>query len=784
MLYILDYGAGSEYMAEASISMVGDFASARAHAPPSPLTCAAPAIRTGPIRSRNPPDVRSLSNSILKLGYPFRWVSSPSELTATPAELAAQGKPALSALLFPGVGSFGGAVASLAAKGYTEPLKAYLASGRPYMGICIGMQALFESSEEERGGTPGLGVVPGKITKFTSREGGGGGGKSVPQMGWNQATPLAREDAEGKLLGEDGLEEARRYGLVPSSSSSSSSSGGKGAGEHFYFVHSFRASFDPAQHADWALTLTQYGEPGTDDAEVFVSSIAKGNIFATQFHPEKSGRAGLELLRAWLQRSLGDAPASASASEEEAAAAPDSQQQQVQQQQQRDTGRVRNAAEQLKTLTFGGLTKRVVACLDVRSNDDGDLVVTKGESYDVREKAEPAPASLSAAEPAAEASSSSGAPAQQQQQRAVRNLGKPVDLAHRYYLEGADEIVFLNITSFRSSPLKDQPMLDVLKRAAAECFVPLCIGGGIKDFVEPGDDGRVRSAKEVADEYFRAGADKVSIGSEAVLAVEEILQRQNDGLDDDDAAAAVGEKRKATDDGKGDAAQSSAAASSAVGRPRVTDPALVSDRALTGKTGIEMINAAYGAQAVVVSIDPRRVYLAEGEAVDPAHAPCVVVGERGSGEKEENVGRRWWYRCTIKGGREDRDLDVVQLARGVERLGAGELLLNSIDRDGSNAGFDRLLIDLVRRSVRIPVVASSGAGVPHHFSDIFTPQPLREGERPSSVEAALAAGIFHRQECTIAEVKQHLVQQGFPVRNEDVKQGAGAVVEKSKEQAL
>jgi len=74
----------------------------------------------------------------------------------------------------------------------------------------------------------------------------------------------------------------------------------------------------------------------------------------------------------------------------------------------------------------------------------------------------------------------------------------------------------------------------------------------------------------------------------------------------------------------------------------------------------------------------------------------------------EDAGRKWWYRCTIKGGREDRDVDVVQLARGVERLGAGEVLVNSIDRDGSNKGFDRQLIDLIRRNVGIPVVASSG----------------------------------------------------------------------------
>ena len=556
------------------------------------------------------------------------------------------------------------------------------------MGICIGMQALFESSTESLEGSSsslvqGLGVVPGTIEKFT-RNDGSKREKSIPQMGWNEAKAWERQ--------QTGLEEAQRYGLLPSSSSA----------PHFYFVHSYRAAYDAAKHSEWALTTTQYG------SEVFLSSIARGNIFATQFHPEKSARAGLEVLRAWLQHACGDAPGEV----EKAPLKFDS------------FDRVQNG-EAIGKPKEGkdGLTKRVVACLDVRSNDDGDLVVTKGESYDVREKAETA---TSSGEAGSKNAGNDGA---------VRNLGKPVDLAHRYYLEGSDEIVFLNITSFRSSPLRDQPMLSVLQLAAAECFVPLTIGGGIKDFTEP-DSGQVRSAKEVADEYFRAGADKVSIGSEAVLAVEEILQRNGDAT--------------------------------------MSDPGAVKQEALTGKTGIEMISKAYGAQAVVVSIDPRRVYLAEGEEVPVAHKACLTQGA----PRTEDEGKRWWYRCTIKGGREDRDLDVVQLARGVERLGAGEILLNSIDRDGSNKGFDRQLVDLVRSSVHIPVVASSGAGVPQHFADIFKPQSLRPGEEPSSVEAALAAGIFHRQECTIRQVKDHLLKAGFPIRDEDVAQGAGAVVEK------
>lgn len=550
-------------------------------------------------------------------------------------------------LLFPGVGAFGQALASLKRDGYAEPLKEYIASGKPYMGICIGMQALFEGSEEAPNES-GLGIIPGVVGQFTSKSS-SGISKSVPQMGWNEASKLR----------------------------TAASSHGFADGDHFYFVHSYRAEYDAEKHGEWALTTTQYGD------EVFLSSVCKDNVFATQFHPEKSGRAGLEVLRAWLS---GQATT-------------------------KGDKRIVGVQEATKPKAKDGLTKRVVACLDVRSNDDGDLVVTKGESYDVREK--------------------------QQQTDAngqVRNLGKPVDLALRYYLEGADEIVFLNITSFRSCPLQDQPMLAVLSNSAASIFVPLTIGGGIKDSIDP--DGTRHSAKEVADEYFRAGADKVSIGSEAVIAVEDLLSRS-----------------------------------------QITDPSKVEPFHLSGKTGIEEISEGYGKQAVVVSIDPRRVYVSEGEKVDESHWPCLVQGEKGS----EYEGRSWWYRCTIKGGREDRDLDVVQLAKGVERLGAGEILVNSIDQDGQAKGFDRQLIDLVRSNVSIPVVASSGAGSAKHFTDVFSLRPLeRNGSHdasPSSVEAALAAGIFHRKEVGIDQVKDALYAQGLPVRREATDQGAGAVVQ-------
>ncbi|KAK0526274.1 Histidine biosynthesis bifunctional protein hisB [Tilletia horrida] len=619
-------------------------------------------------------NVRSLANSITKLGHSFEWVKSPEDLLKADK------------LLFPGVGAFGSALESLRRQGYAEPLKQYIASGKPYMGICVGMQALFEASSESPG-VPGLGVVPGTVERFSCTDAlADGGTKAVPQMGWNTARVVKVEEAESSGGSNSRLSAhaARAYGLP------TEEEGGENAA-HYYFVHSYRAAYDPKIHAQWAHTVTQYG------SEVFMSSVQHGNVFATQFHPEKSGAAGLKVLKAWLE--LKDEGAAAQSGLVE---------------------RALLAPTEVKPRPQDGLTKRIVACLDVRTNDDGDLVVTKGESYDVREKAD---SSITATVPAAGASGSGSGSGNQT--RAVRNLGKPVDLARRYYLEGADEITFLNITSFRSCPLQDQPMLAVLEHAAASIFVPLTIGGGIKDTVDP--DGTPRPALEVAAAYFRAGADKVSIGSEAVYAVEDLLAKLPAGT---------------------------------------YDPAQVRDEDLSGQTGIEAISKAYGAQAVVVSIDPRRVYLEPGSEVPRAHAPCVVSGLPGTPEE----GKRWWYRCTVKGGREDRDVDVVQLARGVQRLGAGECLLNSIDRDGSNAGFDRQLVDLIKRSVQIPVIASSGAGNPTHFSDVFSPaQKQDQQQQPAPiVEAALAAGIFHRKECTIGEVKDHLRSRGFKIRSEHI----------------
>jgi imidazole glycerol-phosphate synthase len=114
-----------------------------------------------------------------------------------------------------------------------------------------------------------------------------------------------------------------------------------------------------------------------------------------------------------------------------------------------------------------------------------------------------------------------------------------------------------------------------------------------------------------------------------------------------------------------------------------------------------------------------------------------------------------WWQCTVKGGREGRDLDAVELARAVEALGAGEILLNCIDRDGQGTGFDLELVDAVAGAVGIPVIASSGAGAPEHFTQVFQATPA---------SAALAAGIFHRREVPIGAVKAHMEASGLPTR--------------------
>jgi glutamine amidotransferase/cyclase len=236
-------------------------------------------------------------------------------------------------------------------------------------------------------------------------------------------------------------------------------------------------------------------------------------------------------------------------------------------------------------------------------------------------------------------------------------------------------------------------MLEVLRKTSEKVFVPLTIGGGIRDYSDK--DGRTYSSLEVASQYFRSGADKISIGSDAVLIVEEYLKN--------------GQK--------------------------------------SGQSAIEEIARVYGNQAVVISVDPRKVYVAS-----PDDVPHKTIATSQTGPNGETY---CWYQCTIKGGREGRPVDAVTLAMVCEALGAGEILLNCIDRDGTNSGFDLELINAVKSAVTIPVIASSGAGCEAHFKEVFT---------ATKVESALAAGIFHRKEVPIGKVKSFLSRHGVEIR--------------------
>lgn len=509
-----------------------------------------------------------------------------------------------SRLILPGVGNYGHFVDNLFNRGFEKPIREYIESGKPIMGICVGLQALFAGSVESPKST-GLNYIDFKLSRFDDSE------KPVPEIGWNSCIP-----SENLFFG---LDPYKRY----------------------YFVHSFAAILNSEKKKNlendgWKIAKAKYG------SEEFIAAVNKNNIFATQFHPEKSGKAGLNVIENFLKQQSPPIP-NYSAEEKELL---------------------------MNDYSNYGLTRRIIACLDVRTNDQGDLVVTKGDQYDVREKSDG---------------------------KGVRNLGKPVQLAQKYYQQGADEVTFLNITSFRDCPLKDTPMLEVLKQAAKTVFVPLTVGGGIKDIVDV--DGTKIPALEVASLYFRSGADKVSIGTDAVYAAEKYYELGNRG---------------------------------------------------DGTSPIETISKAYGAQAVVISVDPKRVYV--NSQADTKNKVFETEYPGPNGEKY------CWYQCTIKGGRESRDLGVWELTRACEALGAGEILLNCIDKDGSNSGYDLELIEHVKDAVKIPVIASSGAGVPEHFEEAFL---------KTRADACLGAGMFHRGEFTVNDVKEYLLEHGLKVRMDE-----------------
>lgn len=536
-------------------------------------------------------NLQSLTNAIEHLGYTVQLVKDSNDPEILRAER----------LILPGVGNYGHVLDNLLSMGFETPLRKYIASGKPIMGICVGLQVLFNGSTESPT-SGGLKYVDHTLSKFDD------GDKPVPEIGWNS------------VVHTDNL----FFGLDPY--------------KRYYFVHSYAGILNSSKEDElkangWNIAKAKYG------SEEFIAAIHKENIFATQFHPEKSGMAGLQIINNFLKQ---DHPPLPRYSEEEKSF-------------------LRN------DYSNHGLTRRIIACLDVRTNDQGDLVVTKGDQYDVREKSEG---------------------------NDVRNLGKPVQMAQKYYEQGADEVTFLNITSFRDCPVKDTPMLEVLRQTAKNVFVPLTVGGGIKDIVDP--DGSKISALDVATLYFRSGADKVSIGTDAVYAAERYYANGQKG---------------------------------------------------SGTSPIETISKAYGAQAVVVSVDPKKVYVS-----NRSDTKNKTFETKYPNDKNQTL---CWYQCTIKGGRESRDIGVWELTKACEALGAGEILLNCIDKDGSNSGYDIELIKHVKEAVKIPVIASSGAGNPQHFEDGFA---------LSGADACLGAGMFHRGEYTVQEVKDHLLKKGFKVR--------------------
>ena len=229
----------------------------------------------------------------------------------------------------------------------------------------------------------------------------------------------------------------------------------------------------------------------------------------------------------------------------------------------------------------------------------------------------------------------------------LRDVGDPAELAARYYDEGADEVVFLDISA---SQEERRTTLEVVRRTAEQLFIPLTVGGGI------------RSVEDVQD-ALNAGADKVSMNTAAVL------------------------------------------------RPDL----------------IREASERFGAQCVVVAIDAKRI----GDA---------------------------WHVFT-HGGSKATGKDALAWAREAAALGAGELLVTSMDRDGTGDGYDLALTRAVSEAAGIPVIASGGAGSLDHFAEALT-----EGR----ADAALAASLFHERALTVAQVRRHLIEKGVRVRPEGI----------------
>lgn len=251
------------------------------------------------------------------------------------------------------------------------------------------------------------------------------------------------------------------------------------------------------------------------------------------------------------------------------------------------------------------LTKRIIPCLDVR---DGKVV--KGTRF-----------------------------------KDIKEVDDPIALAKYYNEQGADELVFYDITA---SHEKRKLILDIVKKTAQEIYIPFTVGGGVNTV----EDFR---------EILRAGADKISVNSSAVK-----------------------------------------------------NPNLIKEAALK-----------FGTQCVVLSIDAKRI---DGE-------------------------QRWGV--FINGGRLDTGLDAIEWAKEAVKLGAGELVINSINTDGVKGGYDIELMKSIGEVVNVPIIASGGAGTKEHFYDVL---------KEDIADAALAASVFHFKKILIPELKDYLIYKGLPMR--------------------
>jgi len=264
------------------------------------------------------------------------------------------------------------------------------------------------------------------------------------------------------------------------------------------------------------------------------------------------------------------------------------------------------------------LTKRIIPCLDVKNGR-----VVKGLNFE-----------------------------------SIKDAGDPVELAEKYSNEGADELVFLDITA---SDEQRKTTKDLVRKVASVIDIPFTVGGGVKSL-------------EDARNILLNGADKVGINTGAIK------------------------------------------------NPKVIT---------------ELMNI-FGRQCVVVAVDAKRNY---------------NIDDSKNLFTEDD--KQFWFEVFIYGGKEGTGIDVIEWVKNAEKLGAGEILLTSIDKDGTKDGYDILLTAKVVESVSIPVIASGGCGKPDDMIDVF---------KKSNVDAALAASIFHYDTHGINGVKSHLRNNGIPVR--------------------